>query len=82
MLGGSLQFVAFTDLLDPNGTFATFAPGLAALIDELIIFIDRRDSDFDNFVPNADSVPEPTSLALLGLGIAGLSLQRKKRATA
>jgi hypothetical protein len=42
---------------------------------------------FDNItigseIPGGEGVPEPTTLALLGLGIAGIANQRRKRLAA
>ena len=39
---------------------------------------DGRAVDYDNIIVNANVIPEPTSAALLGLGLAMFGLRRKR----
>lgn len=81
LLSSVSQFSVSTGLLANSGTFTTFSPGAGgSQIDTLLISINRPDSNIDNIVLN--SVPEPATVALLGLGIAGMGYMRRKQRSA
>jgi hypothetical protein len=90
-VGGALQ----VPLLAPNSrgefNFATY--DLGAFSDTSVSFVRvlgyacdasnncSRNTNLANFaIDNIETVPEPTSIALLGLGIAGLAFARRRRA--
>ncbi|QNA87350.1 PEP-CTERM sorting domain-containing protein [Massilia sp. Dwa41.01b] len=86
--GGTARFSAYLDgeLLGwiDVATAGTYAFGnLFQGIDELRVSVIDNHFSFDNLVFNEDGstdVPEPTSVALLGMGMLALAARRRKQA--
>ena len=91
LLSGTTVIAQDINLLAPtNGSFLTSIISYSALAGDILlgsqlsIALSSTDHqvNFDSLTLNASSisaVPEPTSLALLGLGLAGFSFSRKKK---
>ena len=78
--------VAALGLSAPTLDFTTVNSGFAATpIDEVRIRVSLKGTNalyLDNIVVRSAAVPEPGSVALAGLGIAGLGLRRRRRTVA
>ena len=61
---------AFRVTIDPNGYVDSGTPGIG------------QHWAMDNIVINENSVPEPATLAILGLGLAGVGFIRRKKLAA
>ncbi len=76
ILGYNDGALVFDSTIDMTSTFKQFA-GKAGMIDELQLEMGYY--LVDNLALNAQRVPEPASLALLGLGLAGISVLRRRK---
>jgi hypothetical protein len=57
-----------------------FVSGFSSSVDSLVIRDGGSVFMMDNFTFNTTQVPEPASIALLGLGLAGIGFSRKRKA--
>ena len=73
--------VAETDLVNPGAFgYTHFTYNLTATLPSTLISFSFRQDPAFLFLDDVRVVPEPTTLALLGLGLAGLGFARRKNA--
>ena len=82
--GGVVGTDTYTATSGATGYSTYGAAGLAGIsVDKLIIYADRDGASggaFDTIVLEAAAAPEPGTVALLALGLAGLAARRRSRA--
>lgn len=79
LIGATTAFTQTGDLLGPSGVFSTIASQHSDSIDTLRMSFRTAGSswNFDNIA--LSTVPEPSTLALLGLSLAGLAATRRRK---
>lgn len=83
---GGMQALSQTGMNLPGGVFTTInSSNTVKILDrlEITMFLNSSTSyNIDNIVVNAAAVPAPGTMALVGIGLAGLGFSRRKRARA